>query len=108
MNRTALKSYAPKARRDFIAAATARAAKLGVTAKGAGPVDLEGDFAIIGGTPFPKKVAVQREVLQRRIDARGFSEVMESVAYTWFNRLAAKCRSTSPSWMSSEFGVEHA
>ncbi|WP_210291558.1 BREX-1 system adenine-specific DNA-methyltransferase PglX [Tardiphaga robiniae] len=89
MNRTALKSYAPKARRDFIAAVTARAAKLGVTAKGSDPVGLEGDFAIIGGTPFPKKVAAQRELFERRIDARGFSEVMESVAYTWFNRLAA-------------------
>ncbi len=89
MNRNALKSYAPKARRDFIAAVTARAAKLGVTAKGADPASLEGDFAIIGGTPFPKKVAAQRDLLERRIQARGFSQVMEAAAYTWFNRLAA-------------------
>lgn len=89
MNRNALKTYAPKARRDFIAAVTARAAKLGITAKGVDPISLEGDFAIIGGTPFPKKVAGQRDLLERRIQARGFSQVMESAAYTWFNRLAA-------------------
>lgn len=89
MNRNALKSYAPKARQNFIAAVTARAAKLGVTAKGADPVSLEGDFAIIGGTPFLKKVAAQRDLLERRIQARGFSQVMEAAAYTWFNRLAA-------------------
>jgi hypothetical protein len=89
MNRNALKSYAPKARRDFIAAVTARAAKLGVTAKGAAPVSVEGDFTIIGGTPFPKKVAAQRELLERRIRVLGFTQVMESAAYTWFNRLAA-------------------
>jgi type II restriction/modification system DNA methylase subunit YeeA len=89
MNRNALKSYAPKARRDFIAAVTARAAKLGVTAKGTAPVSVEGDFAIIGGTAFPKKVAAQRELLGRRIRDHGFSQVMESTAYTWFNRLAA-------------------
>ncbi|WP_441252099.1 BREX-1 system adenine-specific DNA-methyltransferase PglX [Tardiphaga sp. 71_E8_N1_1] len=89
MNRNALKSYAPKARRDFIAAVTARAAKLGVTAEGVDPISLEGDFAIIGGTPFPKKVAAQRELLERRIRLLGFSRVMESAAYTWFNRFAA-------------------
>ena len=70
MNKNALKTYAPKARRDFIAAVTARAAKLGVTAKGLDLISLEGDFAIIGGTPFPKKVAGQRDLLERRIQAR--------------------------------------
>ena len=36
MNTTQLKDYAPRARRDFIAAVEAQAAMLGITAKGVG------------------------------------------------------------------------
>ena len=77
MNKNAIKSYAPKARRDFIAAVTARAAKLGITIGGADPVTIEGDFAIIGGTPFPKNVAAQRRILEERVLSLGFEQVME-------------------------------
>jgi hypothetical protein len=89
MNKNALKSYAPRARRDFIAAVTARAAKFGVSPQKVEPIRVEGDFAIIGGTPFPRTVADQRRRLEGRIAAHGFAQVMEAAAYTWFNRLAA-------------------
>ena len=89
MNKNALKSYAPRARRDFIAAVTVRAAKFGVSPKKVEPIRIEGDFAIIGGTPFPRKVAEQRRLLEERIGAHGFAQVMEAAAYTWFNRFAA-------------------
>jgi hypothetical protein len=89
MNKNALKTYAPRARRDFIAAVTARAAKFGVSPKQIEPIWVEGDFAIIGGTPFPRKVEEQRRLLEGRISAYGFAQVMEVAAYTWFNRFAA-------------------
>jgi type II restriction/modification system DNA methylase subunit YeeA len=89
MNKNALKSYAPRARRDFIAAVTARAAKFGVSPQKVEPIRVEGDFAIIGGTPFPRTVADQRRRLEGRIAAHGFAQVREAAAYTWFNRLAA-------------------
>ncbi|MEJ2613217.1 MAG: hypothetical protein P8179_24995 [Candidatus Thiodiazotropha sp.] len=50
MDTSKLKSYAPKARRDFIAAVTRRAAKFGLTAKGASPIREEGQLAIIDST----------------------------------------------------------
>ncbi len=56
MNRTKLKNYAPKARREFISAVTARAALLGVTGNGNEPVTQQGDVVLIKGRPYPKKV----------------------------------------------------
>jgi hypothetical protein len=63
MNKSNLKSYAPQARKDFIAAVTARA--------------------------WPAKVSGQLDQLIVRIRQDGFAHTMEAVAYTWFNRFAA-------------------
>lgn len=89
MNRNILKKYAPEARRDFIRAVTDRASYYGLTKKKTEPVTVEGDVAIINGRPFPKKVAEQRKKLEEKIGRLGFDQVMEAVAYTWFNRLVA-------------------
>ncbi len=89
MNKTNLKSYAPQARKDFIAAVTARAQQLGITLAQVQPVTVSGDVAIIDGTTWPAKVARQREALLKRIQRHGFGQTMEEVAYTWFNRFAA-------------------
>ena len=89
MNKAKLKSYAPAARRDFIRAVTDRAHLLGLSEQGAEPVDVKGDVAIIGGRPYPAKVAAQRKGLEASIRREGFRPVMEAVAYTWFNRFAA-------------------
>jgi SAM-dependent methyltransferase len=89
MNRNKLKAYAPKARRDFIRAVTDRAAVYGLTKKGIEPVVVQGDVGLIGGKPFPKDVVAKRKRLVERIERDGFEQVMEAVAYTWFNRFAA-------------------
>ena len=89
MNRNKLKTYAPKARRAFIQAVTARASKFGINASWIEPVQVQGDVALIGGQAFPRKVAEQRRKLEERIALRGFEQVMEEAAYTWFNRFAA-------------------
>ncbi len=89
MNKANLKSYAPKARLDFIKAVTERANMLGITALGAAPAQVRGDVAIIEGTEWPAKVAVQRDQLIARMQREGFAQTCEAVAYTWFNRFAA-------------------
>jgi len=89
MNRNILKNYAPQARRDFIQAVTDRASYFGLTKKKTEPVTVEGDVALIAGRAFPKKVAEQRKRLEERIARQGFDQVMEALAYTWFNRLVA-------------------
>lgn len=89
MNKNKLKSYAPAARRDFIQAVSDRAHVYGLSEKGAVPVEESGDVAIIGGRPFPRRVAAQRRNLEARVKREGFGQVIEAVAYTWFNRFLA-------------------
>ena len=89
MNRAKLKSYAPKARKDFLRAVSDRARKVGLTPVHTEPVEVRGDVAVIGGHAFPKRVADQRRRLDEQIRRKGFTAVMEEAAYTWFNRFMA-------------------
>ena len=89
MYRNKLEAYAQKARRDFIATVTGRAAFYGLTAKNIEPIVEQGDVALIGAHAFPRKVAGPRKRLEERIRGDGFEHVMEEMAYTWFNRFVA-------------------
>ena len=89
MNKNKLKSYAQKARREFIQAVTDRAHFYGLKEHSMAPCEVKGDFAIINGKPFPKRVANQRNKLEERINQNGYAQVMENIAYTWFNRFVA-------------------
>ena len=89
MNRNNLEAYAQQARRDFIAAVTGRAAFYGLTAKSIEPIVEQGDVALIGAHAFSRNVAGPRKRLEERIRRDGFEQVMEVMAYTWFNRFAA-------------------
>lgn len=48
-----------------------------------------GDLAIIGGRPFPRAIAAKRHKLEEWIRRESFPQVMEAIAYTWFNRFMA-------------------
>jgi len=89
MNKNKLKIYAPQAREEFIKIITERAAFYGITAKKISPCEVKGDYAFISGKPFPKTIDKSRDDLVKKIEAKGFTQVMEEVAYTWFNRFAA-------------------
>jgi type II restriction/modification system DNA methylase subunit YeeA len=89
INRNALKTYAPKARLDFIQATTNRAALFGITRDGVSHGQLQGEVYIVEGRPWPKAVAEQRRRLVARIRQTSFDQVMEAVSYTWFNRFLA-------------------
>ena len=89
MNRNKLKTYAPQARRDFIQAMTDRASFYGITPTKTEAVVVTGDVAVIGGREHPRAVAEKRRKLEARVLKDGFAQTMESMAYTWFNRLVA-------------------
>ena len=93
MNTSHLKSYAPQARKDFIAAVTARANLLGLSdSKGVLKVaeaEVKNDIVMIAGRPWPVSVDGRRRTLIARIQRTGFAQTVEAVAYAWFNRLAA-------------------
>ena len=93
MNKAKLKTYAPQARKDFIAAVEARANLLGLSENN-GMLDIaasekKGDVAVIAGQAWPAKVHDQRQRLIKRMKKDGFAQTVEAVAYTWFNRFAA-------------------
>jgi hypothetical protein len=93
MNKSNLKSYAPQARKDFIAAVTARAHLLGLDDQHGqlkvAPAQTQGDVTLIAGQAWPAKVDGQRQQLIARMQREGFAQTVEAVAYTWFNRFAA-------------------
>jgi hypothetical protein len=89
MNTSKLKNYAPAARTAFIEAVTRRAGLLGIQPSRVEDVTEAGDVALIGGQPFPRSYVPLRKQLLERIKTEGFTQVMEAMAYTWFNRLVA-------------------
>lgn len=89
MNTSNIKRYAPQARKNFIAAITKQAAKYGITESGIEPLEQKGDLALIDGRPFPASIIKPRAALVQKIKQLGFTQVIEQVAYSWFNRLCA-------------------
>ena len=94
MNKANLKTYAPQARKDFIAAIAARANSLGLALDDQGqlqiaPVQTDSGITLIAGQEWPAQVARQREQLIARMQRSSFAQTVEAIAYTWFNRFAA-------------------
>ena len=89
MNTSQLSNYAPQARTAFIAAVSAQASRLGITADGNAEARVQGDVLMVGGQALPNALASVRKSLTDRVDAQGFAQTMESIAYTWFNRFVA-------------------
>lgn len=93
MNKSKLKTHAPQARKNLIAAVTARANLLGLSEAGGKlgviPGERKGDITLIAGREWPAKVHEQRERLIRRMQMAGFGQTVEAAAYIWFNRFAA-------------------
>ena len=93
MNKAKLKTYAPQARKDFIAAVTARAHLLGISETNGqldiAPAEKTGDIVLIAGQAWPAKVNLQRERLIQRMQKDGVAHTLDAIAYTWFNRFAA-------------------
>ena len=85
MDKNAIKKYAVWARRELIERVSQRAMIYGITAKDAGDPNAES----VNGHLLSRKEKRQRQALIRNIKAKGYEQVMEEVAYTWFNRFAA-------------------
>ncbi len=85
MNKTAIKNYAIWARVQLIEAAKQRAYEYEITENGENRSGLD----MVGGRLLTKTEKEQRNQLISEINRKGFSQVMEEAAYTWFNRFIA-------------------
>lgn len=85
MNKTAIKNYAIWARVQLIEAGKQRAYEYEITENGENKTGLD----MVGGRLLTKTEKEQRNQLISEINRKGFSQVMEEAAYTWFNRFIA-------------------
>ena len=85
MDKNAIKKYAVWARRELIERVSQRALVYGITAKDAGDPNAES----MNGHLLSQAEKRQRQALIRNVKAKGYEQVCEEVAYTWFNRFAA-------------------
>lgn len=85
MDKNVLKKYAIWARKELIVRVSQRAACYGVTESGYGDVSTDS----VNGRVLSASEKKQRQALIAQIQKKGYEEVIEEVAYTWFNRFLA-------------------
>ena len=85
MDKNAIKKFAVWARRELIERVSQKAMQYGIEKDNI--VDAAADS--INGIVLTDTQKNQRRALISQINAKGYEEVMEEVAYTWFNRLIA-------------------
>mgnify|MGYP000073192513 CR=1 FL=1 len=85
MNKSAIQKFAMWARTTLMEQVAQRAYQYGITKDGYG----EENAITVNGMALSPQEQSQRRELVREIQAKGYDQVMEEVAYTWFNRFIA-------------------
>ena len=85
MDKNAIKKYAVWARRELISRVSTKASQYGITEKDCGNPNEDS----VNGKLLSASEKTQRQALIAQIKEKGYQEVMEEVAYTWFNRFSA-------------------
>ena len=85
MNKNAIQKFAIWARNELIAQVSQRAYQYGIDESGFGDASAD----TLNGRLLTAEEKSQRQELIGRIKEKGYQQVMEEVAYTWFNRFIA-------------------
>lgn len=85
MNKSAIQKFAIWARTTLMEQVAQRAYQYGITKDGYG----EENAVTVNGMALSPQEQSQRRELVREIQAKGYEQVVEEVAYTWFNRFIA-------------------
>lgn len=87
MDKSKIKSFAIWARRRLIESVSDKASKVGIFENEIKDVvAVQGGFKIVGNEEILPLSKEHRDALVSQIKDKGFEQVMEEVAYTWFNR----------------------
>lgn len=87
MDKNKIKSYAVWARRAMIEAVKDRAFKVGIEENKIHDIErLQGGFKVAGREDIFNIPSTHRDTLVKLINEKGYEQVIEEVAYTWFNR----------------------
>ena len=85
MNKSAIQKFAMWARNELIAQVSQRAYQYGIEED-----NIQNGLAeTLGGRILSAEERIQRQELIQQIREKGYRQVMEEVAYTWFNRFIA-------------------
>lgn len=85
MNKNAIKKFATDARRDLISRVSQKALQYGISEKETGNPNDDS----VNGYVLSSTEKTQRAALIAQINEKGYEQVIEEVAYTWFNRFSA-------------------
>ena len=85
MDKNAIKKYAVWARRELISRVSQKALQYGIAEDSIVPATA----ASVNGVVLSDEEVKQRKALIEQIGSKGYEQVMEEVAYTWFNRFIA-------------------
>ena len=85
MNKNAIQKFAIWARNELIAQVSQRAYQYGIDESGFGDASADA----LNGRLLTAEEKSQRQKLIKQIKEKGYQQVMEEVAYTWFNRFIA-------------------
>ncbi|WP_258922097.1 BREX-1 system adenine-specific DNA-methyltransferase PglX [Heyndrickxia coagulans] len=90
MNKTELKKFAVEARRDLLEKVALKAEQYGITKENP-ELTIEENYGqlIVNGKTFPTDLKHALRTLQNRLNTVGYGQLIEEVAYTWFNRIIA-------------------
>ncbi|UOY92504.1 BREX-1 system adenine-specific DNA-methyltransferase PglX [Ectobacillus sp. JY-23] len=89
MNKKALKEFAVYARNELRNQIALRAQAFGITPEGSPMLVTGADYVEMNGKKYPLAYKNSITKLLKEIETKGFDNVIEEVAYTWFNRLIA-------------------
>ena len=85
MNKNAIKKFAVWARTELIARVSLKGVEYGITEDNIEDANADS----VGGKVLTADEKKQRQALIAEINDKGYKQVMEEVAYTWFNRFSA-------------------
>ncbi|MEH7307914.1 BREX-1 system adenine-specific DNA-methyltransferase PglX, partial [Neobacillus drentensis] len=89
MNKTDLKNFAISARRDLLEKVALRAKIFGIDEKNDLKMEEKFGQVFVNGTGYPLQMKSAFNSLASQLKTKGYEQLLEEAAYTWFNRIIA-------------------
>lgn len=89
MHKTELKNFAISARRELIEKVALRAKLFGIDENNGLKIDEQFGQLVVNGETYPLEMRMALHSLARELEVKGYQQLIEEVAYTWFNRIIA-------------------
>lgn len=89
VNKTELKNFAVQSRRKLIEQVQTKALLYGIDKKNSLKIQEQFGQLMINDKPYPLYMKSAFNSLKKQLEQKGYQQLIEEVAYTWFNRIIA-------------------